>query len=81
MANKFSEQILQLLADSVNDDITLSGVGPIIGYSGGFFSDNILGLCGDIDSLQFLRDFKETVACLMAALSDDDLVELGFVKE
>lgn len=82
MANKFSKQILQLLAVDSGADISAHRVGVIIGYPGGsFFYDNLLLLANSITSTQELYDFKIMVICLMATLSDDDLVELGFVKE
>lgn len=82
MANKFSKQLLQLLAVDSGADITTLTIGRIIGYPGrAFFRDNLQLFAIGANSTQEWHDFKIMVICLMAALSDDDLIELGFVAE
>lgn len=79
MANQYTDELLEL--DSHLTPLTSAAV--ILNFDAPNFYNNfmcMLVMTGNTNYTGLIAT-KETLICLLAAMSDEDLIELGFVKE
>ena len=76
LGNQFTDQLLEI---DVGRGTSICKAGEITAKKE-FYLNNRKYFCGH-ESIEKLHDHKATLICLLAAISDEDLIELGLTGD